>query len=168
MTNEFTIRVVSTADQDSVTRLLQASYPKLMQSRYSPEVLANILPSITVANSSLLTSGTFYVAQTPNQQIIGCGGWTKEKPGSGEIKAGIAHIRHFATHPDWLRKSVGTSIYQKCEQEAKISQISNFECYSSLNAQDFYQALGFQFIKNIDVLLGNNQTMTCILMKRFI
>ncbi len=168
MSTDFRIRVTSLKDKESVTALLQASYPKLMSSRYSLEILFTVLPAITQANPSLLLSGTFYVAETTNKLIIGCGGWTREKPGTGEIKTGIGHIRHFATHPEWVGKSVGRKIYERCEQEAKIANIDSLECYSSLNAEGFYRALGFKAIKNIDVTFGKNQKMTTVWMRRFI
>lgn len=168
MSTDFKIRVASLEDKESVTLLLKDSYHKLMSSRYSVESLSTVLPVITQANPSLLLSGTFYLAETTNKLIIGCGGWTKEKPGSEEIKQGIGHIRHFATHPEWIGKSVGKTIYARCEQEAKIAKIHCLECYSSLNAEGFYAALGFKALKNIDVTLGNNQKIATVWMRRFI
>ncbi|GAB4230615.1 MAG: hypothetical protein Kow0049_12580 [Stanieria sp.] len=80
----------------------------------------------------------------------------------------MGHIRHFATHPEWVGKSVGRKIYERCEQEAKIAKIHCLECYSSWNAEGFYAALGFKAFKNIDIILGNNQKITTVWMKRFI
>ena len=168
MSTDFTIRVASLEDEESVTALLQASYPLLMSSRYSLEMLSVVLPAMTKANPSLLLSGTFYLAETTNKLVIGCGGWTREKPGSGEITAGVGHIRHFATHPQWVGKSVGRTIYQRCKREAKIANIHCLECYSSLNAEGFYAALGFQAVKNLEILLGNNQKIASVWMRRFI
>ena len=168
MSTDFTIRVASLEDEESVTALLQASYPILMSSRYSLEVLSTVLPAMTKANPSLLLSGTFYLTEITNQLVIGCGGWTRERPGSGEIKAGVGHLRHFATHPEWVGKSVGRTIYEMCEREAKIAELHCLECYSSLNAEGFYAALGFQSVKNIDLLLGNHQKIASVLMRRFI
>ena len=63
---------------------------------------------------------------------------------------------------------MGRTIYERCEQEAKIANIQCLECYSSLNAEGFYAALGFKALKNIDVILGNNQKIPTVLMGRFI
>ena len=168
MSTDFTIRVASLEDEKSVTELLQASYPILMSSRYSLEMLSVVLPAITKANPSLLSSGTFYLAEITNKTVIGCGGWTRERPGSGEITAAVGHIRHFATHPEWVGKSVGRTIYEMCKREAIKAEIHCLECYSSLNAEGFYAALGFKSLKNIDIILGNNQKITSVWMRRFI
>ena len=168
MSIDFTIRVASLEDEESVTALLQASYPILMSSRYSLEMLSVLLPTMTKANPSLLSSGTFYLAEIPHKTVIGCGGWTRERPGSGKITTGVGHIRHFATHPEWVGKSVGRRIYEMCEREAKIAKIHCLECYSSLNAEGFYAALGFQAVKNMEILLGNHQKIAIVLMRRLI
>ncbi|ACB50043.1 unknown [Crocosphaera subtropica ATCC 51142] len=168
MSTDFSIRVASLEDKEVVTQLLKASYPVLMKSRYSEEHLSNILPIMTKANPFLLSSGTFYLAETKDKSVIGCGGWTKEKPGSSEIETGLGHIRHFATHPQWTRKSIGRKIYQRCEKEAKMAQIKCFECFSSLNAEGFYRALGFKSVKNIDIILVNHLKIEAVWMRRYI
>jgi hypothetical protein len=51
-------------DGPAVSSLLEASYTKLLAIDYEPDLLANLLPLVTKANSQLLASGNFYVAQT--------------------------------------------------------------------------------------------------------
>lgn len=116
MTSAFSIRVANLQDTDAVTSLLEASYSNLLTSRYGPEVLAKALPIMTKANTRLLTSQTFYLAHG-GEQLVGCGGWSREAPGSGEIKEGTAYVRHFAMHPDWLRRGVGRSLLSRCLEE---------------------------------------------------
>lgn len=168
MPTHFEIRIATLADEQAVTELLEASYPALMKAAYPPEMLTAILPAITKGNPTLLTSGTFYLAETTDQTIIGCGGWTKERPGSSEVQSEVGHIRHFATHPDWIKKAVGRSIYAQCEQEAKADGIKCFECYSSLNAVGFYAALGFQPIQEVEVPLSGDLKIKSMWMKHFL
>ena len=106
MTTEFIVRVANMQDAAGVTALLEASYISQLEGGYSQLVLAKALPLMTRSNPRLLGSGTYYVAQA-GTELVGCGGWSKEAPGSGEVKEGIAHIRHVATHPNWLRRGVG-------------------------------------------------------------
>jgi hypothetical protein len=68
---------------------------------YDDAVLAVALPLMTQANPMLLASGSYYLTITEESRTVACGGWTHERPGSGEIVPSLAHIRHFATHPDW-------------------------------------------------------------------
>ena len=50
---------------------------------------------MTRANPGLLASGTYYVAESRDSLIVGCGGWTRESPVDGGIEPGLGHIRHF-------------------------------------------------------------------------
>lgn len=122
-----------------------------MRTAYDPKLLKQVLPRMTVAQPALLVSGSYYVVESSDGAIIGCGGWTKERPGTSEVKAKVGHIRHFGVHPDWTRCGVGKALYARCALDARDAGISQFECYSSLNAEVFYSALGFRRLAQIDV-----------------
>lgn len=145
------IRVATPNDGDSVTALLQASYPVLMRDAYEQSVLGAALPMMTVAQPGLLQSGSYYVADAGDGLIVGCGGWTRERPGTGEVVAGLAHIRHFGVHPEWTRQGIGQSIYTRCRDDARAAGVESFECYSSINGEAFYAALGFARVERIEV-----------------
>jgi GNAT superfamily N-acetyltransferase len=166
MSGEFAIRVAALEDETQLCELLSAAYPALMRESYSAQILDAALPLMTRANPVLLTSGTFYVAQTKGGQFAGCGGWTFERPGSGETVPRLAHIRHFATHPNWLRQGVGRSIYRRCEDFAYSAGVREFECLASLNAVGFYESLGFKTTANIQLTMGPGISIPTVLMIR--
>ena len=57
----------------------------------------------------------------------GCGGWTVERPGSeGETEQGLGHFRHFATHPDHVRKGIGKLIAERSFGDAVGAGIHDF------------------------------------------
>lgn len=155
MTSSVSIRTATLNDRDGVTSLLNASYPALMRHAYKESVLTAVLPVITVAQTTLLQSGSYYVAETEDGLIVGCGGWTKERPGTSEIRPGLVHIRHFGVHPDWTRRGIGHRIYDRCVRDAKSEGVQRLECYSSLNGELFYQALGFESAGHIEVKMAN-------------
>lgn len=161
--SQFFLRVAETRDAPAVSALLEASYPALLRPDYSAETLAAALPLLTRANPSLLASGTFYVAQADGQ-IVGCGGWSFERPGSGETVAGLGHIRHFATHPDWIRMGVGRALLSRCIQEATTRGLDVLHCQSTLSAQEFYRKQGFVVLETADVELAPNVVLAAVLM----
>ena len=146
--------------------MLAASYGTLMRPDYNPAVLAAALPAITKASPVLLASETYFVAEAKLGLLVGCGGWTRERPGKGDVAEGLGHIRHFGTHPDWIGRAVGRSIYAACERQARAAGVTRFECYSSLNAKWFYAALGFETVRRIEIELGPGLTLPSILMTR--
>lgn len=163
---DYKLRIARPEDAAAVDGLLQVSYPKLMASSYDEELLAPALNLMTKANPSLLGSGTYYVAELPSGLVVGCGGWTRERPGAGTIEPHMGHIRHFATHPGWTRCGVGRAIYRLCESAARSAGVIAFECYSSLNAEKFYSALGFENIREVDIELQPSVVLRAVLMWR--
>ena len=168
MSSAFLLRMATLADEDRVSALLHSSYSTLMATAYEPATLNALLPFIAKANPALLSSGTYYLAESEGGPVVGCGGWTHERPGRGEVEDGLAHIRHFATHPEWAGHGIGRSLYNRCETEAKASGAKRFECYASLNAEPFYAALGFTRVRPIDVKMPGGLIMPSIRMERAI
>ena len=164
--NDYATRIAILDDAAGVNALLQASYPALMASSYDEALLAPALELMTKANMSLLASDTYYVAESRGGLVIGCGGWTLERPGSGTIEANLGHIRHFGTHPNWTHRGIGRAIYRFCETEARSAGIISFECYSSLNAEGFYLTLGFESIRRTDIELGPTVLLPGVVMRR--
>jgi N-acetylglutamate synthase-like GNAT family acetyltransferase len=165
VTAVFSVRIANVDDAGEVSALLEASYTRQLADGYSPEMLAKALPLMVKANPRLLASGTYYIAQTA-AQLVGCGGWTKEAPGSGEIKDGTGHIRHVATHPDWLRHGIGSTILLRCFHDAAVAGLMSLECHSTLVAVGFYTALGFTIIGPLAMKLAPDVSIQGVLLRR--
>ena len=165
MTSYLAIRIADLQDSASVTALLEASYTNQLKNSYSPEVLARALPLMTKANPRLLKSGTYYVVQA-GAELVGCGGWSKEAPGTGALTKGTAHIRHVATHPDWLRHGIGRSLLSRCFDEAASAGISILECHSTLSAVEFYLAIGFKVVRPLKMKLAPDTSIDGVLLRR--
>ena len=136
-----------------------------MKPAYDEVLLAPALKLMTRANPALLASGTFYIAEAQDGLAVGCGGWTLERPGDDVVEAGLGHVRHFGTHPDWINRGIGRAIYRLCEADARSAGITSFECNASLNAEKFYSALGFESIRRMDCELSSAVMLPGVLMR---
>lgn len=163
-TDEYAVRVRTPADAHAVSALLEASCSEQMRGPYEHGPLAGAPPFITRSNPVLIASSAFYVAATPSGRVVGCGGWSHARPGDGDTQPGLAHIRHFGTHPHWVGKAVGRSIFTACVGTARAAGISRFECFSSLNAQGFCAALGFEVVRTIEVRFGRRISLPGVMM----
>jgi N-acetylglutamate synthase-like GNAT family acetyltransferase len=159
------IRTARPTDTDAISTLLEESYSRLLAASYDSNILRLALPYMIKANPVLLASDTYYVAETERRIVVGCGGWTAEKPGSNEITAGEAHIRHFAIHPEWTRRGIGRSLVARCIRDARSFGIHKLHCFSTLNAEPFYRASGFDTVEKIDVPMGSTITFPAVLVK---
>lgn len=161
----YRLAIASPDDEAAVTALLEASYGQLMRHSYDAALLARALPLMTRANPRLLASGTYYLARSANGAVIGSGGWTQERPGTGKVAPALAHIRHFATHPGWIGRGVGRAIYAQCRQAAGAEGMVRFECYASLNAEVFYAALGFRRVRHLEIEIGPHLLLPSVVME---
>lgn len=159
------IRTAKPTDADAVSALLETSYSELLASSYDTDVLCSALPYMVKANSVLLESGTYYVAQAQSGIIVGCGGWTAAEPGRGDVVQGEAHVRHFAVHPKWSRQGIGASILARCISDARLLGIGKLHCFSTLNGEPFYRASGFQTVGRINVPMGQTIVFPAVLMQ---
>jgi GNAT superfamily N-acetyltransferase len=137
-----------------------------MATFYDEELLAPALRLMTKANPSLLGSDTYYLAELPAGLLVGCGGWTLERPETGSVEPRVGHVRHFAVHPDWTRRGIGRAIFSFCERAAREAGVRTLECYSSLNAEKFYCALDFKRIRGMDIELQPHVVLRTVLMRR--
>jgi predicted N-acetyltransferase YhbS len=161
------IRTARAGDLAAIDRVLAASYPALMAGAYERGLLARALPMMTKAQPRLVDSGTYYVAEAGGE-IVGCGGWSREAPDAPAREESVAHIRHFAVARDWIGRGIGRALYRCCEERARRDGIRVFECYSSLNGEPFYRALGFTRLAAIEVPMAPGTSLPSVHMRRAI
>ena len=164
-TSGHTLRATTSGDDDIVTALLEASYPRLLAADYDPRLLARALPLMTKANPRLLASGTYYLVETSVGSAVGCGGWTLEAPGGGASRRGVGHIRHFAIHADWTRQGIGKALLRHCIEEARALGVGKLECLSTLTAIAFYESAGFVPVAKAAVQMSPAVTLPSLLMR---
>jgi N-acetylglutamate synthase-like GNAT family acetyltransferase len=165
-TSPFTIRIATSSDACGVSDLLKTSYGELLAGYYEPALLARALPLISRANPALLNSGRYFVAHHGENRIVGCGGWSVDRPGTRELVGGLAHIRHFATHPSWVRRGVAKALLLRCIRDADAHGAEAIEAFSTLSAVDFYAALGFEVVQKMNVELTPGLAFPSVLMRR--
>ena len=153
MSDPFHIRPASLRDLSSVTQLFRQSYPRLLPQDYDPGVLRDALPMITTAQPALLACGTYFVAEADGE-IIGAGGWTDLSPTRGVYGIDEGHVRHVATHPEWLRRGVARALIAAALDSARAHGMRRMHCMSTRTARAFYAAMGFQERGEIELMLA--------------
>jgi GNAT superfamily N-acetyltransferase len=160
------IRTALPTDADAISALSEASYLRLLAESYDSGVLRLPLPYMIKVDPKLLASGAYCVAEARPGVLVGFGGWSAARPGSGEIIEAEAHIRRFAVHPEWTRRGLGTSLLTRCIGQARSLGIRKLHCFSTLNAEPFYRPSGFETVGPIDVPMGKTVALPGISMKR--
>ena len=161
----FSVRLAQASDIAQIDLLYSRSYPKLLKPDYAPSLLVTVIPMFSKAQPQLVSSGSFFVAETSAGDIVGAGGWTKRGP-MGEATRGLGHVRHFATDPDLVRAGVGRALMNACFDQASGAGMARLSCYSTLTAVPFYEAMGFRQKGPIEIAFGQAMQFPAIWMDR--
>ncbi|WP_407494637.1 GNAT family N-acetyltransferase [Pseudooceanicola sp. MF1-13] len=169
LTSDVTVKVKTRAampaDTEAVARVLARSYRALLAKDYDPGLLKQVLPLISQANPRLLSCGTYFVVEE-DDRILACGGWTDVSPHGAPGRLGVGHIRHVAVDPLVARQGYGRILMERVLESAAATQVTDLRCQSTLTAQPFYEALGFQSVGRIDVRLPTGVLFPAVEMRR--
>lgn len=150
----YTIRTALKSDFQAVDNLLARSYPEILARDYAPSVLAVALPRIARANMRLLRSGSYFVAEGRDGQILGAGGYSLEAPGAMRSSASTGHIRHVVVSHRHQRLGIGAAMMGHALEAAAAEGITRFDCLSTLTAEPFYESLGFTRVGAVELSLA--------------
>ena len=144
MAETLLIRPANSGDLAAIDALLGRSYPILLKEAYPPSVLVTAIPLISRAQPRLLATGTYFVV-SEGKEIVGAGGWTRAAPGTGaRQRSDVGHIRHVVTDHRRVRSGIGRSLMTHVLGDAWGAGIRRMECFSTLVAVPFYEAVGFE------------------------
>ena len=148
-----TIRTATRSDIADIDALLARSYPRLLKPDYLPSVLVTAIPRISRAQPALVASGTYYVV-LEDDRIVGAGGWTAARPGSGRGGRGRANVRHVVTDDRRVRRGIGRALMTHVFETAQEAGMTWMHCLSTRTAVPFYAAMGFAVIGETTISLG--------------
>lgn len=158
--NDVTVRLATEADRKKLEQLISDCYEEIYPNWYGEEVVYSALTHMLRIDPQLLQSGRYFAAEIEGE-LAGCGGWS---PASGE--APVGQIRHFATHPKFMRRGVGSAILDRCVAAAEADGITVLQCFSSLAGEPFYAGHGFEKVQDVSVMLGGDEPFPAVLMER--
>jgi len=173
---DFIFRKAKITDSDNLERLIKKSANAINSAYYSKVEIDAALGNAWTVDQQLIFDNTYWIVETLEGVIIGCGGWSKRKLLFGkndvlnsldsELIPGVdsARIRAFFVHPDFTRMGIGKRLLEKCEIEARSFGFDSFELVATLSGEKLYSSQGYIPLKSYDVDLGNGITNKVISM----
>lgn len=177
------IRQAVAADIPVLRILIDASVRGLQTRDYTPSQIQGALATVYSVDTQLIADGTYFVAESasdaPNVPlIVGCGGWSKRKTLYGgdqwtgheaallDPQQDAAKIRAFFVHPLWARRGIGSIVLEVCEKAAVAAGFTRFEMGATLTGVPLYQARGYVALENLEVPLGNGESLPIVRMEK--
>ncbi len=149
------LRAATLADQSALRELIARSIRSLGSSDYTPSQIEAALRGAFGLDTALIRDGTYFVAVTEHQEIVGCGGWSRRKTLFGSDArddrddaslnpmSDSAKIRAFFVHPAHARRGLGRAILERSEAEAIRAGFSAFELMATLPGLRLYEKCGY-------------------------
>ena len=175
---DFVIRKATIDDRSAIELLIAQSVRGLSRDDYNERQIELSIRSVFGVDTDLILDDTYFVAVFEDE-IIGCGGWSKRKTlygassyassrDAGELDPSIdaAKIRAFFIAPDWARKGVGTAILEACETEARSFGFRRAEMMATLPGVKLYEVRGYGGDERVDIDIGDDEKIVCIKMEK--
>ncbi|WP_313336179.1 GNAT family N-acetyltransferase [Sphingobium yanoikuyae] len=168
-----THRLATLADEPALSRLMTAAIDALQSAFLTPEQV-KASHGFMGLDSRLIADGTYFLIQD-GDVIAGCGGWSRRATAyGGNHSAGrddrmldpateAAKVRAMYTHPDHVRKGVGTTILALCEAAARQEGFAALELSATMAGVPLYRSFGF-----VDVRPFEDNGVPMILMRKAI
>lgn len=171
----WTLRLARETDIPALEKLIPLSVRALQAAHYSSAQIEAALGPVFGVDSQLIRDGTYFVAEQQNQ-IAGCGGWSRRKamfggdrdrPGEDALldpERDPARIRAFFVHPAFARRGIGRSIVLACEAAIREAGFSSAELVATLTGEPLYTSCGYTVIERYVVPMSGRLTLPVVRM----
>lgn len=176
----YSIRLARLEDVPALQALIETSVRGLQAGEYSAAEIEGALGHALGLDTQLIEDGTYFVVETTDGVMVGCGGWSwREKlcgsdgldaasscGGSGTEAVGTAKIRAIFVHPGWARRGLGTMMLEYCEERARKAGFTRLEMGSTLTGAPLYRLKGYEELERIAIPLPNGEALPVIRMTK--
>ena len=171
------IRKAQMEDREAIQQLIAESARKLSREHYSDTQIEAAIAKVFGVDTTLIEDGTYFVVEI-DEQLAGCGGWSKRKTLFGgdqyasrdvdysDPKTDPAKIRAFFIHPEHARKGIARAILSRCEDEARAEGFRALELMATLPGIEFYKSRGFAPAGTFDLELVDDVKLELIPMRK--
>jgi len=161
MDHGFTHRLAVPADMPALEQLMQSAIRQLLPQFLPPEKVEASF-AVMGLDTQLIEDRTYFV-QEADDQIAGCGGWSRRATLFGHNQTGgrdarlldpateAARVRAMYTDPVFARRGVGRRILALCEAAALSEGFTRTELGATAGGEPLYRACGYTDIERMDV-----------------
>ena len=174
--DEFNHRIASLDDIPAIENLMELSINQLLGPLLTADQLEASFDSMGLDNQ-LIEDGTYFMIFS-KEIFIGCGGWSNRETLFGgnhtpnrddqflDPKKDSARIRAMYTHPDWIRKGVGSLVMNLGEEAAKNLGFKKCELMATQSGILLYETRGYEPIEEVLYKAKSGKTVPMVRMEK--
>jgi len=161
-------RLATQQDIPAIIDLMKLSIEENMKTLLSREEIEAAMETMGV-DQTLIDDSTYFVIEedTHERTLVGCGGWGKRRTLYGgnhtrgrddslsDPSREAARIRAMYTHPQWVRRGIGSLLIQLGEEAARAAGFTRIALGSTLAGEPFYLAHGYAEVRR-ETFRGEN------------
>jgi GNAT superfamily N-acetyltransferase len=152
---EYQLRVATATDEPLLHDLIARSIRELGANDYTPAQIEAALLGAFGVDTQLIRDRTYFVIESDDGEIVGCGGWSRRKTLFGsdtrEVRddswldpaTDAARIRAFFIDARHARRGLGRMLLDRCEAEAARAGFTQFALMATLPGKRLYEACGY-------------------------
>jgi GNAT superfamily N-acetyltransferase len=168
------IRLARLDDIPALDILIPLSVRALQINHYNEAQREAAIGPVFGVDRQLIEDQTYFVAETPTGEIIGCGGWSKRQTKCGssagrtepdpliDPQTDAARIRAFFVHPNFARRGIGRAILDACEKALLAAGFTRAEIAATLTGEALYVSGGYRVTEYFDIQLSNDLPLPCV------
>ena len=173
---EFRSRLATLADVPRLAEVMDAAISEL-QRAYLDDAQIEASRAVMGIDTQLIEDGTYFVIETTDGDVAGCGGWSRRgtmygndhSPGRDakllDPHVDAARVRAMYTSPACARRGVGRLVLQLCEAAAAAEGFTRLELVGTLAGEPLYAAYGFVPVERLDASV-TDVSVPCVRMTK--
>ncbi len=174
----YTIRPATPDDVPELARLIERSARALSAGFYSAEETEAAIRYVYGVDSSLIADCTYFIVESPEGAVAGCGGWSRRRKlyGGDQHSGGEsplldpttepAKIRAFFVAPEHARRGVAKMLLDHCSAAASAERFTRLELMATLPGVPFYRVHGFHELEPMRDVLPDGTALSFARMER--
>jgi len=155
------LRIAGRDDLVAMEGVMRLAIEQLQGDFLSPEAVV-ASHQVMGLDRQLVEDGTYFVVEDEYATLAGCGGWSRRATMYGGDKGIVerqprlldpatepARVRAMYTHPDFVRRGVGTLVLDAAERAAAIEGFKRVELMATLAGEPLYRKRGYVEIERV-------------------
>lgn len=178
--NTFTHRLADPEDVPAIAELMQQAIEGNMSAFLSAAEVEAARETMGV-DLTLIEDRSYFLIEARTRDsttLVGCGGWGRRKTlYGGDHTAGrddsfsdpatdAARIRAMYTHPDWVRRGIGSLLLDLGEAAAREAGFKTIELGSTVPGEPLYLARGYRELSRESQTAANGSASVIIRMSK--